>query len=250
MLVTDAERVEAEIRRLQHMRTMSRSVDLYRARADLLGGAIPVLEGFVKILGEFRKRGIAVDIQGLSSLAQTAAVQLERISVSYEADPSSILSAEDVARREFWSLLSSRNLSTGLKKALLCAWEAYVDSQELPAQNRDLLDILCQIPIFAPRVALIRSQYARISDIRGRLPQNAATFDEPALIAHKLWEFWESLDAAEIPREVSVFLQCAVDQGARMDQMTPVVEEWLKRHGLLDDLRLRFQSSRQGYNQR
>lgn len=247
MLTDNANQTKDQIEDLRRLREIARQAQAFASRADQLGAPIAPLRMFVNLLAEFQKRNVPVDLGDTVSQARSLRLRVNTLRQTFQQDPPSILDAAPELRYAFWEPLAE--LPQRIREKLNRAWERYVDAT-LPPTQEDLLSTLEAVPGFQPRVATIRQLYRSGQTCRARLPRSSADFGEVERIAADLTRAWRELAGDGIPEEVLAFLRVAcAGPGARIDQLTQQVRDWLDHYQLtsLARITLRARSGPSGY---
>jgi hypothetical protein len=240
MLIEDVERVVAKISELERKREIAKSIQGFQVRAQMLERPLMLLKPLSIVLTEFQQYGITVDLQECSPTAQLLKGHASQVEINFEANPESILESDEQLRHQFWELLDVKNFPSTIKSILLGTWQKYVDAL-IPPQKTDLLDTLALVPVLRSDAGKIRQLYTEVSERRQRLPQSTSDFERLQAIPYELANLWQRFGGDIIPGEVLNFLRSASSQnGARLDQLTPTVLDWLREHNLERSIRIVF----------
>ncbi len=240
MLIEDAERVAEKINELERKREIAKSIKGYQTRAEKLETPSNLLKIYSAAITEFQKLGIVVDLKDCSPTAHMLKAHVIQIESDFETEPQNILESDEKLRHQFWELLEVNKFPNTVKSALLKAWRQYVDKL-IPTRKTDLLDTLALVPALKSDAYQIHQLYDEVNQRRQRLPQTSSDFERLQTIRKKLAELWQRFGGDVIPEEVLKFLRSASSQnGARLVQLTPTVQDWLKEHNLEQSVRLVF----------
>lgn len=238
MLIEDVERVAAKINELERKREIAKSIQGFQIRAQMLEKPLTLLKPLSIVLTEFQRYGITIDLQECSPTAQLLKGHASQVETNFEANPESILESDEQLRHQFWELLEGFPIT--VKGILLRAWQKYVDAL-IPPQKTDLLDTLALVPVLRSDADKIRRLYTEVSERRQRLPQSTLDFERLQTIPNELNNLWQRFGGDVIPEEVLNFLRSASSQnGARLNQLTLTVLDWLKEHNLEQSIRIVF----------
>ena len=225
-----------DINDLKKLRTVAKTTQQFRARFEQLDDPLQRLTPLMRVLAEFRKRGIPVDTSSFEKTAEKLAGHARKISQAFESDPSKILETDPSLRFQFWDEVKGRWIED-LGKTLLQAWKDHANAQ-LPMGRMDILDALDNIPDFRAKVAQIRQFTRQAGHLTLTLPTNARTFDDLQKLSETLASYWQQFDSSVIPDEVLNLLRKSADQGATLDELTPPVIQWLKENKLTHYMRV------------
>lgn len=238
MLIDDAEQIETRISELEGKREIAKSIEGFQTRAEMLETPVTNLKPLAIVLAEFQKHGIAVGPGDCSPTAQLLKGYATQVETRFEENPESIIGSYEQLRHQFWELLEDKRFPNTVKSTLLKAWQKHVDAL-IPPQKTDLLDTLALVPALRSDANKIRQLYADVNERRQKLPQSTADLEHLRGIPEELANLWQRFGGDIIPEEVLKFLRSASSQnGARLDQLTPTVQYWLKQHELVHSIRI------------
>lgn len=234
-----AMRLQTRVAELSRLRGVANQALRFHTRADELERPTQEIEVWVHVLDVFRQHGVPVSLD--ASVATAIRQMSARLATDFAANPETILEADPVLRRNFWSPLG--NLPNLLRAAIQTAWVAYVDSA-VPSRHEELLDVLIALPSFREQVSKIRSLYRTVDDLKtGFTPSAdiAATLEQPRRLAADITHAVAQLEGPGVPAEALAFVKAAsAHPGATMEQFTETVQQWLSEHNLLNAVRLRL----------
>ncbi|KJH72503.1 hypothetical protein [Aliterella atlantica] len=213
---------------------LAKNIDGFRSREQLISqavGEIFILNNTLKLFRQHRI--IAFDF---SSKVETILEMVGNTKVNFQASPEWILDNKNFNGKKFQSEIDS--LKNLLKQQLLLAWRNYL-LRRLPSTNQDFLDLLSRIDAFKITVKNIKNLSALIK--RDEFPRTQEEFDNTEYLIHQLEAAWDSLNASEVSESVLVFLKASASpQGAPLNLLTLEVQDWITKHKVSEELRIRL----------
>lgn len=131
-------------------------------------------------------------------------------------------------------------ITTRIEDELKIKWREYIE-KGLPSINRELLNILEQIPSFRNKVLSIKKLNAEMIQYKEKLAANEM---ELLLVVKKKQQFlneWNSLGAEDVPENVLAFLRVSATQGAALNLLTPDILTWLQRNKIQSFFKIRLE---------
>jgi len=188
----------------------------------------------VQSLRAFRQREI-VNFD-LTQKADSLLKFIANVEAKFQEDPQWIIDNENFNNKIFTSAVNQ--LQKALREQLTQAWWLY-RIQKMPNTNKEVLNVLDKVSAFKPTLQRIRYLELQIQDSKS-IPESLEDFAKVDRLIEQLKQCWDKLDADEVPEAVLRFLRVAANEGATWSLLTPEVEDWLTKHGLIDALRIRL----------
>jgi len=195
-----------------------------------VAGTIPLVQS----LRAFRQREI-VNFD-LTQKADSLLKFIANVEAKFQEDPQWIIDNENFNNKIFTSAVNQ--LQKALREQLTQAWWLY-RIQKMPNTNKEVLNVLDKVSAFKPTLQRIRYLELQIQDSKS-IPESLEDFAKVDRLIEQLKQCWDELDADEVPEAVLDFLRIAANEGATLSLLTPEVEDWLTKHGLIDALRIRL----------
>ncbi|MEG4504200.1 hypothetical protein QUA81_08800 [Microcoleus sp. F6_B4] len=207
----------------------------FQSRQEQIKQAVDGTRPLVQCLRAFRKKGIAnVD---LTQKAEILLTFIANVEAEFKKNPEWIIPNENFNnKKNFTSRIEQ--LQNSLRWQLDQSWQLY-RSQKMPSTNNEILNLLDKVSAFKLTVQRIRSLYLQIQESNS-IPESSEDFERVDRLIEQLKQCWEGLNSDEVPEAVLRFLKEAANEGATRGLLTPEVEDWLTKHGLIDSLRIRL----------
>jgi hypothetical protein len=111
-----------------------------------------------------------------------------------------------------------------------------------PAQPREVLEVLVEVPGLRAHALEMRTLARLLSEQAATLPRGESDFTRAETQVNRIEELWGELEGAGIPEAVLSFLSQATREGATFEQYTTEVSDWLQERSLTRLLRIGFAS--------
>ncbi|MEG4346674.1 hypothetical protein QUB70_25855 [Microcoleus sp. A003_D6] len=193
-------------------------------------GTIPLVQS----LRAFRQREI-VNFD-LTQKADSLLKFIANLEAKFQEDPEWIIHNENFNNKIFTSAVNQ--LQKALREQLTQAWRLY-RTEKMSSTNQEVLKVLDKVSTFKPIIQRIRTLDLQIRESNS-IPESLEDFAKVDRLIEQLKQCWDKLDADEVPEAVLDFLKIAANEGATLSLLTPEVEDWLNKHGLIDALRIRL----------
>lgn len=224
MLLEDCQKLSQQAQDIGLLKKYATDLGKYRNREDQIQALVKELSPLVEALQAFKAKGInkfTVD-QKADQLLKEIVATLSKFS-----EDKGFLVGEEFRIVALNS--KSKALKDSLESELSQAWQTY-KKEELPATNRELLDLLEKISTFRPTVQKVKSILMRLESMK--FPGNENQFKQVDDFISGLSNAWNSLQSNEVPESALNFLKATSTIGASLDSLTPEVEAWLKDKGI------------------
>jgi hypothetical protein len=123
-----------------------------------------------------------------------------------------------------------------LEEQLLEAWQRTLRAR-VPALDVNLLAVMLNVPQLRDGVLALSATYKQFEAAITRLPQDDAAVAHSLALADDVSRQWQALPT--LGPEAEAFVRAATSIGATLEQLR-TAEEWLREHGLLGSLRVKF----------
>jgi hypothetical protein len=193
-------------------------------------GTIPLVQS----LRAFRQREI-VNFD-LTQKADSLLKFIANLEAKFQEDPEWIIDNENFNNKIFTSAVNQ--LQKALREQLTQAWWLY-RIEKMPNTNQEVLNVLDKVSAFKSTIQRIRTLDLQIRESNS-IPESSEDFAKVDRLIEQLSQCWDNLDADEVPEAALCFLRVAANEGATLSLLTPEVEDWLTKHGLIDALRIRL----------
>lgn len=230
-----ADRTIERIQRLVDARTNAKQSQAFHTRAEQLQEVAASLEDLSRRRGALRAAGVAANGEALFSRFASRAAELETAFIN---DRSSIIPPLDPS-----FLNPLKTLITQQKGVLENAWRQHVE-QIVGQLPEDLLRALDGTSSLRTIVGEIRALHRQAETIASTLPidvdASTTAVGEACRIRDEKAEKLEQLRG--IPPEVVEFMRRVTLRRATLNDVTPVVRDWLRDQNLLEKLGVNWTS--------
>lgn len=234
----EADALRERIDRLEELRRSTQHAQIARTRAEQLCEPAELLRIQVQRLAVFREYGVAVSLP--RARARDLLDHTQRIHAAFQSDPNSLFREPDDSSFKYDYLLRLESLSQKVSEEIAIAWKKHL-AHLAPIPHEDLLDVLSEVPGFSRHVEDIRSTQRTLTEAQAQVPQSSEEIVQGFKTAKRLSLLWEELTSDEITPEILEFVREAVSsRGARLSSLSDPVKEWLEKHRLYGDLRVRL----------
>jgi hypothetical protein len=206
----------------------------FQSRQQQIEQAVAETIPLVQSLRAFRQKGITNF--HLTQKAEILLTFIANVEAEFKKNPEWIIPNENFNKKNFTSRIEQ--LQNSLREQLNQSWWLY-RNQNKPSTDNEILNLLDKVSAFKPTVQLIRSLDSQIQDSNS-IPQSSEDFERVDRLIEELKQCWDGLNSDEVPEAVLRFLRVAANEGATRGLLTPEVEDWLAKHGLIDSLRIRL----------
>lgn len=234
MLVEKSNQLSELSQKTINLRKYAENFQGFQSRQKQIEQAVAGTIPLVQSLRAFRHREI-VNFD-LTQKADSLLKFIANLEAKFQEDPQWIIDNENFNNKIFTSAVNQ--LQKALREQLTQAWWLY-RIQKMPNANQEVLNVLDKVSAFKSTIQRIRTLDLQIRESNS-IPQSSEDFAKVDRLIEQLKQCWDQLDADEVPEAVLHFLRVAANEGATRSLLTPEVEDWLTKHGLIDALRIRL----------
>lgn len=234
MLLQKSHQLSELSQKTMNLRKYAENFQGFQSRQKQIEQAVAGTIPLVQSLRAFHERGIAnLD---LTQKADSLLKFIANVEAKFQEDPQWIIDNENFNNKIF--TVAVNQLQNSLREHLIQAWRRY-RIEKMPNTNKEVLNVLDKVSAFKPTLQRIRYLELQIQDSNS-IPESLEDFAKVDRLIEQLKQCWDKLDADEVPEAVLDFLRVAANEGATRSLLTPEVEDWLTKHGLIDALRIRL----------
>lgn len=208
----------------------------YETRANQVQGAAQAVVDLHKKIAALREAGVSVafvPVDG-ASLEERARIFREGLA----KDPTIVQEPPFDLKNQFIDRLNG--LAQGADRAMLAAWQAFVDERVTPYSD-DILNALYAVPQFRPSVERMRAIGAQLNAMRNVIPSDVVGANQRLTqLGGVLSAAWAEITTDDIPQDVIRFLRACSGAGAPLSSLTESVHSWFKDKNLLGVFRVRI----------
>jgi len=234
MLVEKSNQLSELSQKRINLQKYAKNLEGFLSRQQQIEQAVTGTIPLVQSLRAFRQREI-VNFD-LSQKADSLLKFIANLEAKFQEDPEWIIDNENFNNKIFTSAVNQ--LQKALREQLTQAWWLY-RIEKMPNTNQEVLNVLDKVSAFKSTIQRIRTLDLQIRESNS-IPESSEDFAKVDRLIEQLSQCWDNLDADEVPEAALCFLRVAANEGATLSLLTPEVEDWLTKHGLIDALRIRL----------
>jgi hypothetical protein len=231
--------IRQELKRLERVRALATQASHFAKRAEELQSAAtalaPVGAAYLLLRQTIDTTSLHTEIAG-----KQWNLRFRELRDRCAKEPDAVLDpvpGQD-ARNIFLNPL--KQLPQKWKASLQARWTEWAQAK-VPKIGADVLAVLGAVPGMASKITKVRMDLESADRLSANLPMTPAEVAQFDRAVDQARAAWQELTGDGVPKEVLEFLRVAAQgPGAKLEQMTPLVEAWLRSHGLLASLRIRI----------
>lgn len=237
-LLKRAETVSNNVRSLKDLEKRAEQAQLFEKRAnDLERPAVLLrqLEPSIAILVEQHIIAAAVESGTVAAIKS----RVKDLHSRYLLDKNVMIDPFPKEDIRFVLYRALEQLTDGSDAALLEAWGEW-GRRQLPCVDNEVLALLEKIDVLRVPAQAVRMLRQEAEEIFSSLPADKGAITRLKDLADDMSETWHNLAGEGVPIPVMAFLKKAITyEGARFEDLTVEVRNWISEHGLSNSLRVR-----------
>lgn len=234
MLVKQAEAVEQQIQDLKEARDNEKRRDEFAQREAMLAELAKDLKPLARKMTVLASNDVKVAYDG--SLLQTAIDEVVHVRERFKDEAQWIIrSTNDLSDLKGWIAKHRKKI----RRKIQSAWMDHYQ-QRVPDLSQDLLEVMGQIEGFQKPVQTIRRCNASLISFKEEAPTTQDQYDTFKTLVEKRTSTWDEIGSEDLSEDVVSFLREAGKEGARADQFTASVRDWLDENDLLSRVRIQL----------
>jgi hypothetical protein len=215
-------------------------------RLDQLGSEKALLERLQTRAQQVEEASTAVEVAYRSSrVLDKAGISIGRLpspSIALRQKPRQLLAELGADWREFVNDNDIKNTfvdrveghASRINDILLERWRAHIQ-EGLPDISEEFLSAFASAG-FHEECGRLRDLRVEVGSLRNALPARMEDCDALAKLKAEINEVWTGLKG--VPVEVIAFLRKASSRQASFDDLSEIIQSWLREHGVLPKLRI------------
>ena len=237
-LLKRAETVSNNVRDLKDLEKRAEHAQLFEKRAnDLERPAVSLrkLEPSIEILVEHQIIATAVESGTVAAIKS----RLKDLHLRYLLDKNVMIDPFPKEDIRFVLYRALEQLTEQSDAALLEAWGEW-GRRQLPCVDNEVLALLEKIEVLRVPAQTVKRLRQEAVEICSSLPADKGAITRLKTLAGDMSETWHNLAGEGVPVPVMAFLRNAITyEGARFEDLTLEVRDWMSEHGLSNSLRVR-----------
>jgi len=237
-LLQRAQSISTDICGLSALQKRAQQAELFERRANELEGpavSLRKLEPSIAIFLELQVPANTIDTQSVAAVKG----RIKDLRSRYLLDKNVMIDPfpKENIRYVLYGTLDKLPTTSG--DALLQAWDTW-SRRQLPSVDDDVLTLLEKIEALRPSALIIRQLGGEAEGICSSLPTDREKVARLTTLGDNMRETWHNLTGEGIPLAVLAFLRRAITiEGAKLQDLTQEVLDWMSKHGLSNSLRVR-----------